>query len=1855
MGGRAQGQKRLVCWIDQIKAAARLGADASTSMDSSALKTTWPGRRLWSSGHTGVRRENLPPYLEFLPAIHGFAHPVIMQQAEHEGEFDLDDRLNESLADISLEDQPRPQNDSGDDPSQLTPGSSSDMSRPPAAPMPASIDLHPPPSPQHDTVDIGDAASDDLRWSVVVPTATRSHEGTEKVCAAEHRGHGSSILDETNVHSTLRSYGAASTEFSPPSSLFVHLGSQAPDEGRSSPNDLISQGHAKSDIEAAPPAAVERPGSPTLMMSGKPSQDAQESLISRLGANHFKHPIRDEAERPDGDRSCDEAAIHRVDSPEHHFEGSEELDTCSLSREQLAESFVFGQQMENLDPTGVLIGMGQADSQQPLQHQVPESHLTASRKFYHQDSPQPTGVEPSSIADQIRQMTQFGAAKSKVRQYGFPAHADSDSLPRELDEFYSYVEAPQVLENKAAWEEWCATVPVSDEVNSWEEAGPAATSKPSTAEWTSLTTSARRRHVRALLANLSSKDPDQRLMASRAFLYILQGSFADTHGPEHQEHWIKLNAKMCRKEGAIARSYEALKKALWKHDFLCFLPDHIQGSASNQPDRSKAADGHSGDTAAPLLTPQSKAEYMEEVNLELTLGFAQLYMLIETGRRDEEEGGDAIDEGAEHATARMPEDLMALDPPMPIYLFTVLAGLREKNARGFPVKKLLLCLWKSLLTCLGGQRDIERCKALARRVEGLPQNPTAGSPPNTLWPPPSSSIPGQAAQMNLLALSLQTSGAENLDGPTKVSSKENRSAHEPYVSNGGDQHGFVRPRLEVGKPRARKPTKATPVDFETFQEELAVKYPTYVSPKRGPADLPIEKLATAVDPLPPRRLALRAQTNEDGELMDGHSVGVQPGTPAPSPPPSPRPGKQKFQTDQSKPFIFPFSSRVQGDKTVPYSIDEADRLYKENMHVSTELWQMWRIKEDMEREERGLNAQISKQEKPSLSTSGSKTKISSSVHLSGGPSRSNSRDSRGWAGLHALSKIEGNALNYGQASPSRLAAQTSGTPIFTPGGGSPHITNMSIPDTDAEVTHHSSIDTDHSFITRGELTLTVLLKIEAEISETIHRAEGDHLLAVLDNDRYSRTLATLHQQLSDVRRLQHVDIIYQGVLTTMQSGVIVLLKLLLATVTAQNTNPHGQSDDGMENLPPPTVEDIDILRHREITTKAISAILLLMLKWFKTSHALKFHHLSQFLVDSNCMLLVLKMFGLQEVANSVRATNEVPNFNFFSYCDLEGRASHGDKVNEASLKPSDLPMQPDSSADGLGLMTGNGRSLEGQMINRPDRPDNVSDPWTFSTELIHDYSFRNFFAVLNFTRILQKLTKRRAHRILLLNQYKSSAILKRLLKVPHPTLQLYILKIIKGQIPFCGRKWRQSNMKVITAIYLNCRPDLRDEWLSSDVEDVVIESLPQEQALRALVKFYVGSRFGDEQQQLSYEQAHQDQAPQHSQNRMGRAANVAQNRSMTGAEVASELEGGNLAGGVSETGRDGDISSHGAEAESPATYDFFESEFLLPPLRKGKNSNGPGAAAYIPDDIVEGYLDEYEEILNEVFGPSGDPIMPTSPSNLTKDASPVSVSASPLVSTAAAHEAMPGGTTAANTRNPSAMIGPSGSPSLASSPSAPVPSLQELPLMNNSPRNSPANVGWSSGKWGLTQSGARSAWNALGEILGEPEGQGGAVEAGDISDSESISSIGELDFSHPNNAVGAANAQGANSAKDLSKSADASATTAEEGKSAWEHLSPKEMRFLASQSRPPTPGSPTSGRHRPRRKSSSPSAKGSDAFTGSGMRRSSTDLRPVLNFDEDDLADVGEVEEEEESSEVLEPLPNPQEGGIDEVEHVFGQ
>ena len=214
--------------------------------------------------------------------------------------------------------------------------------------------------------------------------------------------------------------------------------------------------------------------------------------------------------------------------------------------------------------------------------------------------------------------------------------------------------------------------------------------------------------------------------------------------------------------------------------------------------------------------------------------------------------------------------------------------------------------------------------------------------------------------------------------------------------------------------------------------------------------------------------------------------------------------------------------------------------------------------------------------------------------------------------------------------------------------------------------------------------------------------------------------------------------------------------------------------------------------------------------------------------------------------------------SFFRFCNLRSRSRElpgsppplaatifdEDSEDDAAPPPIKLRRSPPVPQEEAG-----GHAAEGQQDSTKDtqRPevDELGYPVTdLPKEPITDFSRRNFFTLINYLRIMQIICKNKAHRNLLLVSYKSSTILRKSLKIPQPQLRLYTLKLFKNQVPYCGRKWRQGNMRVITAVYLHCRPELRDEWLAgSDVDAEVDSAVPLEQALRGLTHWFNVRRY----------------------------------------------------------------------------------------------------------------------------------------------------------------------------------------------------------------------------------------------------------------------------------------------------------------------------------------------------------------------------------------------------------------------------
>lgn len=151
----------------------------------------------------------------------------------------------------------------------------------------------------------------------------------------------------------------------------------------------------------------------------------------------------------------------------------------------------------------------------------------------------------------------------------------------EIEEFFSYVEVPQVLEHKLAFQEtW-----------SLPTGGPTRRILVQLVLWLTYTIRTdfvdtprpeQLEHIRGLLDNLMSTDPDLRFSSARNVLYIAQGmciaiasersptrsdpldnsspgTFASSTSPEHHLLLILSNAALLREAGALQRVWEAVK------------------------------------------------------------------------------------------------------------------------------------------------------------------------------------------------------------------------------------------------------------------------------------------------------------------------------------------------------------------------------------------------------------------------------------------------------------------------------------------------------------------------------------------------------------------------------------------------------------------------------------------------------------------------------------------------------------------------------------------------------------------------------------------------------------------------------------------------------------------------------------------------------------------------------------------------------------------------------------------------------------------------------------------------------------------------------------------------------------------------------------------------------------------------------------------------------------------------------------------------------------------------------------------------------------------------------------------------
>ncbi|XP_075837758.1 striatin-interacting protein 1 [Microtus pennsylvanicus] len=277
------------------------------------------------------------------------------------------------------------------------------------------------------------------------------------------------------------------------------------------------------------------------------------------------------------------------------------------------------------------------------------------------------------------------------------------------------------------------------------------------------------------------------------------------------------------------------------------------------------------------------------------------------------------------------------------------------------------------------------------------------------------------------------------------------------------------------------------------------------------------------------------------------------------------------------------------------------------------------------------------------------------------------------------------------------------------------------------------------------------------------------------------------------------ETLYQGLLPSLPQYMIALLKILLAaapTSKAKTDSINILADVLPEEMPTTVLQSmklgVDVNRHKEVIVKAISAVLLLLLKHFKLNHVYQFEYMAQHLVFANCIPLILKFFN-QNIMSYITAKNSISVLDY-PHC----------VVNEL----------PELTAESL------------------EAGDN------------NQFCWRNLFSCINLLRILNKLTKWKHSRTMMLVVFKSAPILKRALKVKQAMMQLYVLKLLKVQTKYLGRQWRKSNMKTMSAIYQKVRHRLNDDWAyGNDLDARPWDFQAEECALRANIERFNARRY----------------------------------------------------------------------------------------------------------------------------------------------------------------------------------------------------------------------------------------------------------------------------------------------------------------------------------------------------------------------------------------------------------------------------
>uniref|UniRef100_A0A4W5R994 Striatin interacting protein 1 n=1 Tax=Hucho hucho TaxID=62062 RepID=A0A4W5R994_9TELE len=250
-------------------------------------------------------------------------------------------------------------------------------------------------------------------------------------------------------------------------------------------------------------------------------------------------------------------------------------------------------------------------------------------------------------------------------------YADTDKWSAELSELYSYTEGPEFLLNRKCFEEEFRTH-VSDK------------------KWTELDVAQHRAHAMRLLDGLEVIAREKRLKVARAILYMAQGTFAECSSEAEVQHWMRYNIFLLLDVGTFTALVELLNMEV-DNSAAC-------SSAVRKPAISLA----------------------DSTDLRVLLNI--MYLMVETIQQ--EDPADSPEWRATRETFKTElGSPLYNNEPISVMLFGMVTKFCSGQAPHFPMKKVLLLLWKSILFTLGGFEQLQNIKVRKREQLCLPPLP----------------------------------------------------------------------------------------------------------------------------------------------------------------------------------------------------------------------------------------------------------------------------------------------------------------------------------------------------------------------------------------------------------------------------------------------------------------------------------------------------------------------------------------------------------------------------------------------------------------------------------------------------------------------------------------------------------------------------------------------------------------------------------------------------------------------------------------------------------------------------------------------------------------------------------------------------------------------------------------------------------------------------------------------------------------------------------------------------------------------------------------------------------------------------